>query len=325
MKRFIVKPVISIVIPNWNGEGVIGDCLESLRKQTFRDFEIIVVDNGSSDSSLDLIKGRYPEVKLISLSENKGFCTAVNTGIEHSQGEYIAILNNDTEVVTDWLEAFYRALQDHPEISFCASKMIYYDKRDKINTVGIKIKRNGDSSSIGAGQPDGPFFEKEGEVFGACAGAAIYRKRLFDDIGLFDESFFIYLDDVDLSFRAQLFGHRCLFVPGAIVYHKKGHTMKRYNKFEVFLNSRNNVYYLLKNWPKSLLLRNLHRIFLRRLELTVRYTIQRMHKGTAISFIKGKLSAYKDLSAILEKRRNIQSQRKVPDSYIASIMDKDFF
>lgn len=323
-----MKPVISIVIPNWNGEDVIGDCLESLRKQTFKDFEIIVVDNGSSDSSSNLIKGRYPEVKLISLSENKGFCTAVNTGIEHSQGELIAILNNDTEVVTSWLEVLYKALQDHSEISFCSSKMLYYDQRDKINNAGIKIKRNGDSSSIGAGQPDGPFFEKEKEVFGACAGAAIYRKRLFDDIGLFDESFFAYLDDVDLSYRAQLSGHRCLFVPGAIVYHKKGYSLKRHdspNELEVLLNSRNSVYCLLKNCPKSLFFRNLHRIFLRRLELAVRYTIQRVHKGTAIPFIKGKLFAYKNIGAILKKRKEILSQKKVPDSYIASIMDKDFF
>jgi GT2 family glycosyltransferase len=323
-----MNPVISIVVPNWNGEDVIGECLDSLRAQTFKDFEIIVVDNNSSDSSLDVIKSRYPEVKLISLPENKGFCTAVNTGIINSQGEYIAILNNDTEVVPSWLEVLYKAFRDHPEISFCSSKMLYYDKRDRINNAGIKIKRNGDSSSIGAGQPDGPFFEKEKEVFGACAGASIYRKRLFDDIGLFDESFFMYLDDVDLSFRAQLSGHRCLFIPKAIVYHKKGYSMQRHDKFsrlEVFLNSRNSVYCLLKNWPKSLLIKNMHRIFLRRLELVVRYTIQKMHKGTAIPFIKGKLVAYRNIGTILKQRRSVQSLKKVSDSYLASIMDKEFF
>ncbi|HUU50463.1 MAG TPA: glycosyltransferase family 2 protein [Nitrospinota bacterium] len=323
-----MNPVISVVIPNWNGEDVIGDCLESLRKQTFRNFEMIVVDNGSSDSSLDLIKTKYPEVKVISLSENKGFCIAVNTGIKYSQGEFIAILNNDTEVVTNWLEELYMAFENHPEISFCSSKMLYHEQRDKINTVGIKIKRNGDSSSIGTGQPDGPRFEKEGEVFGACAGAAVYRKRLFDDIGLFDESFFAYLDDVDLSYRAQLSGHRCLFVPKAIVYHKKGYSLKRHdspNELEVLLNSRNSVYCLLKNWPTNLILKNLHWILLRRLELAVRYTIQRIHKGTAIPFIKGKLDAYKNIGNIFKKRKEILSQKKVPDSYIASIMNKEFF
>lgn len=323
-----MNPVISVVIPNWNGEDVIGDCLRSLRNQTFEDFEIIVVDNGSKDSSLTLIKKEYPDVKVIPLLKNEGFCKAANTGITLSLGKFIALLNSDTEVAENWLEELYKAFHNHPEISFCSSKMLFFTHKNRINNAGIKIKRNGDSSSIGAGQVDDLRFQKEAEVFGACAGASIYRKELFDEVGLFDESFFMYLEDVDLSFRAQLAGHRCLFVPKAVVYHKKGYSMKKHekcNKLEAFLASRNSVYCLLKNWPRSLFFKNLFFIFFRRLELTFRYTIQRFHKGTAIPFIKGKFAAYKGLGHVLKKRKEVLSLQKVPDRYIASIMDKEFF
>lgn len=211
----------TVVIPNWNGRSYLSNCLDALREQDFSDFDVIVVDNGSTDGSVELIGDNYDWVRLIRFGENRGFVAAVNAGIESSTSEYVALLNNDTRPGPAWLGALVRALDQVPEASFAASKLLLAD-RDVIDAAGDRYSFwRGTGLSIGAGEaPSGR--SVRAWVFGACAAAAIYRRALFEDIGVFDEEFFLLHEDVDIDMRAQLAGHRCLYVPEAVVRHVGG-------------------------------------------------------------------------------------------------------
>jgi hypothetical protein len=249
----------SIVIPNWNGKHFLKTCLDSLSIQTFKDFEIVIVDNGSTDGSVGFLKENYPDVRVVRFPENRGFSVAVNEGIKASKGEYIALLNNDTEVDSKWLEELVNALDRYPEAGFCASKMLNYYRRNIVDTAGDGFSRYGLAFKRGGRKEDGQEYSREENLFGACAGAAIYRKKLFDEIGLFDEDFFAYLEDADLSFRAQLKGFRCLYVPTAVVYHMMGGTSggKGYSFKRMAGKVVNKLFVLIKNMPARLFFKNL--------------------------------------------------------------------
>jgi len=183
---------------------------------------VLVVDNGSSDDSVELIKQAFPWVRVIEHADNRGFPAAVNAGIRESRGEFIALLNNDTRAEPDWLERLVGAMKRWPDASFAACKMLRYEPPHCIDSAGDRFSLlAGAGSNLGAGQPREAHSEFAW-TFGACAGAALYRRALFDDIGLFDEDFFLVFEDVDFDLRAQVAGHRCLYVPDAVVYHKRG-------------------------------------------------------------------------------------------------------
>ena len=209
--KIIVK--ISVIIPNFNGQRFLKTCLDSLRKQSYQDFEVIVVDNGSTDGSIKYIAENYPEVRIIPLIKNFGFSRAVNEGIKVSRGKYIALLNNDTEADPEWLKELYYALERNPELGFCASRMINYYHRDILDGAGDCFPRSCRPFKRAIGN-EGYNITKL--VFGASAGAALYKKELFETVGYFDEDFFAYFEDVDLSLRAQLLGFKCLYVSTAI-------------------------------------------------------------------------------------------------------------
>ena len=209
----------SVVIPNWNGRHFLQTCLDSLLAQSYGDFEIIVVDNASSDGSQALIEGSYQQVKLINLPTNRGFTGACNIGMGTAAGEIIALLNNDTEVEASWTEEIMDAFRRHPEIGMVASKMLLFDRRDHFHTAGDCFGVNGSAGNRGAWEQDQGQYQNEEYVFGACGGSAAYRKSMLEEIGLFDDDFFFLLEDVDLSWRAQLAGYKVLYVPTAVVYH----------------------------------------------------------------------------------------------------------
>lgn len=214
-------PRVTVVIPNWNGARHLVECLNALAAQSYHDFDTLVVDNGSTDGSLDLLRERYPWVRILPLGENRGFPAAANAGIRASRSEYVVLLNNDTRADPDWLGNLVRAMDETPQAGFGASKMLRYDQPDLIDAAGDGFSlRSWAGTSLGAGEPASRYAQRAW-VFGACAGAAIYRRSLFDDIGLFDDDFFLSHEDVDLDLRAQIAGHRCLFVPEAVVYHKR--------------------------------------------------------------------------------------------------------
>ena len=243
----------SIIIPNWNGLTLLRECLGALERQSLKNFEIIVVDNGSTDDSVGWLKRNANSIKLIALNENRGFSTAVNQGIKASQAPYVVLLNNDTLARPEWLENLVRAMDKNPEASSGASRMLLYEPPHRIDSAGDGFSfRSGGGFNIGAGEPAESHLEPAW-VFGACAGAAIYRRQLFEDIGLFDEDFFLVFEDVDLSLRAQMAGHRCLYVPEAVVHHHRGASTTPSE--QVRLRSwRNHIWVAGKSLPPVLLI-----------------------------------------------------------------------
>ncbi len=210
-------PRLTVIIPTWNRVRLLERCLTSLAKQRVR-CPVLVVDNGSTDPTREMLETRFPGLEVLALEENQGFARAVNRGILHCNSDYVALLNNDTEVDPGWAEAGLAAFDGHPSYWFLASRMVDFRRRDLIDSAGDGYDRTGMPFKRGRGDPC-ELHRKSRPVLGASAGAAFYRRELFDRIGLFDETYYMYLEDVELSLRAQLTGHPCLYVPESVVYH----------------------------------------------------------------------------------------------------------
>ncbi len=261
-------PLVSVIIPNWNGAHLLPTCLDSIRTQTLQDFEVVVVDNASTDGSLQLLAERYPEVKVIALHKNLGFSDAVNVGIQAGAGEFVALLNNDTELDPRYLEELASVFRLPPSpglereqggqvrLGTCAPKMVYYDNPSIINSAGHACGPDGVVVDIGRGQPDGPQFSESREVLGPCAGAALYRREMLQQVGLFDPDFFLSFEDADLNWRAQWAGWRCRYIPTAVVRHREGASREIRSRRAVLLGLRNTIHIWIKDWPVSALLRH---------------------------------------------------------------------
>lgn len=312
-------PSHSIVIVNWNGRDLLAECLPSLRAQTLPG-EVVMVDNGSADGSVDFVRASFPEVVVEPLDRNHGFAVANNVGMRLARGEYVALLNNDTVVDPRWAAELARGLDEHADVGFCASKMLQYGQKDVIDTAGdeLGVAR---AYKRGTGQPDGPEFAEPRYVFGACAGAAMYRRRMLDDIGLFDESFVTNFEDVDLSFRAQLAGYRCLYVPTAVVHHKVAATKRRtgWSAQMAYRNSRNSKLMWLKNAPMGLLGKYALPILAQE-GRQLRRSVKKADWATVRSLLAADAEIVRLLPTILRKRRGIQRRRVVTPAYIESLM-----
>jgi GT2 family glycosyltransferase len=311
-----LPPRVTVVIPNWNGERFLSTCLGSLRKQSFEDYDVIVVDDNSTDGSVAFARRNFPEVRVLPLDENKGFSAAVNAGIRASRAEYVALLNNDTEVDPEWLRALVEAAKAHPEAGLFASKMVdFYDRR-VLDGAGDALRRSGLPLRLGHGEPDRGQYDETAFVFGACAGAALYRRNMLDDVGLFDEDFFANCEDGDLSFRAQLAGYRCLFVPGSVVYHLGSATFGKRSATSTRLGTRNSLCLLVKNLPAPLVPGFLPFVLagqLSRLIVTASTSTLKAH-------LEGLAGALRLLPLMLRKRREIQKRRQVPVEYIRVLL-----
>ncbi len=244
---------VTIIIPNYNGAHFLKPCLEKLKKQTFQDFETLVVDNGSEDGSLALLREFYPEVRVISLEKNQGFSRAVNAGLRVSRSPYVILLNNDTEPEPGYVEALVKSIGRSKRIFSVSPKMIQLHDRGLIDDAGDLYTIVGWAAQRGVGQPVEEY-DRPCRIFSACAGAAIYRRSVFEKIGCFDELHFAYLEDLDVGFRAKLSGYRNEYCPEAVVYHVgSGTSGSRYNSFKVRLAARNSVYLNYKNMPAAML------------------------------------------------------------------------
>ena len=237
----------TIIIPNYNGLSFMEPCFEALEKQTTKDFKILVVDNGSTDGSVEWLKER--EIPSIFLPENTGFSGAVNVGIRAADTPYVILLNNDTKVAPHYVEALERAMDRSEKIFSVSSKMIQMYHPDLMDDAGDMYSVLGWAFQRGVGRPE-KLYKKSCRVFTACAGAAIYRREVFETIGYFDEMHFAYLEDIDVGYRAKLYGYDNVFCPEAVVYHVgSGTSGSKYNSFKVKLAARNNVYLNYKNMP----------------------------------------------------------------------------
>ena len=244
----------TIIIPNYNGLSFMEPCFESLKEQTVRDFKVLVVDNGSTDGSVEWLKEH--RVPSIFLKENTGFSGAVNTGIRAADTPYVLLLNNDTRVEPGFVAAMERAMDQSPKIFSVSSRMIQMYHPELLDDAGDMYSILGWAYQRGVGRSS-ELYQKSCRVFSACAGAAIYRRAVFHEIGLFDELHFAYLEDIDVGWRAKLYGYDNIYCPDAAVYHVgSGTSGSRYNSFKVRLAARNCIYLNYKNMPGWQLLLN---------------------------------------------------------------------
>lgn len=245
---------VTIIIPNFNGLKFMEPCFAALERQTSEDFEILVVDNGSGDGSVEWLKEHG--IPSIYLETNTGFSGAVNVGIKAAVTPYVLLLNNDTEAEPEFVEELVKAIERSPEIFAVSSRMIQMYHKELMDDAGDMYTVLGWAYQRGVGQSAGRY-NREREVFSACAGASIYRREMFGEIGYFDEMHFAYLEDIDVSYRAKIYGYHIRYCPTAIVYHVgSGTSGSKYNPFKVKLAARNNLYLNYKNMPVLQLLFN---------------------------------------------------------------------
>ena len=250
-------PEVSVIIPNYNGMKYLPAMMESLEKQEYRDFETILVDNGSTDESVSWAKARNPKLKVLLMGENTGFAHAVNEGIRHSASPFVLLLNNDTEADPGFIGALISGIRRHNNAFSCASRMIRSQDRSQLDDAGDYYNALGWAYARGKGKAVDTYLKEE-KIFAACAGAAIYRRRLLEKTGLFDEEHFAYLEDIDLGYRARILGFENWYIPDALIYHVgSGTSGSRYNQFKTRYSSRNNVYLIYKNMPCWQILLNL--------------------------------------------------------------------
>lgn len=315
-------PVFSVIVLNWNGKHLLKECLDSVLDQRFRDFEVLVVDNGSTDDSAEYIRGEYGDrIRLVSVEKNLGYSGGNNVGIRRTRGRWAVFLNNDTWADPRWLEELNRAACRHPDVQMFACKVLNYFRRDEIDTVGHLLYPDGISRGRGRLEKDIGQYDAEEEVIFPSGCAAAYRMDLLDAIGGFDESFFAYCDDTELGLRARLFGAHCLLVPGAVVYHKYSATSGTYSEFKVYHVERNRLWVLLKYFPMRWILTSPFYTIIR---MTHHITAALRGRGAAGNFTKNSsarvlfltvLRAYRDalahLPSVLAERRKIRHLRKL--------------
>lgn len=308
---------VSVIIPNWNGLEHLNVCLTSLQKQEGVKFEVILVDNGSTDGSQSYIRDNFPEVKLIELNENRGFTGANIVGYANSKGDIVTLLNNDTEVERLWLATIVDAFQRYPEVGIVASKMLLFDRRDHFHTAGDFYRLDGIPGNRGVWQKDIGQYDREEYVFSACGGSAAYRRSMIDEIGFLDQSYYFSCEDTDLSWRAQLAGWKVLYVPEAVVYHKLQATGGSVTAS--YYDGRNFIFLILKNYPYSLLKRYWLPILRAQLKIT-RLALKSWRGRAARARLRGQIVGLLLGFKMVSKRRSIQTTRRVHDDYLTSVL-----
>ncbi len=280
----------TIIIPNYNGIEYLEACLTSLQKCKPYDFHIIVVDNGSTDGSTELVKEKFPKVQGIYLSENTGFAPAVNIGLEKTTTPYALLLNNDILVEPDFVKHMEQAIERHKNCFSVSAKMLQMHKPELLDGAGDLYCALGWAFSLGKGKTAEDHYTKPTQIFSSCGGAVIYRMDILEKIGFFDENHFAYLEDVDLGYRAKIHGFDNWYEPSAIVYHAgSAFSGSRYNDFKTRLASRNSVYLILKNMPLLQILINLPFLLLGFLTKIAFFT----KKGHGHTYCKGLLNGFK--------------------------------
>jgi GT2 family glycosyltransferase len=308
----------SVIIPSWNGVDLLPTCLDSLRLQTYRHFDIIVVDNASTDETVSLVKQGYPEAHVVTLETNRGFTGAVNVGIAQSKGQLVALVNQDVEAAPQWLEALAAASLAHPAAGSFASKIMLFDQRDRFHSAGDSYQRDGLPVNRGVWQRDAGQFDQQIDVFAACGGAAAYRRSMLDQIGALDERFFMYCEDVDLAWRHQLAGFRTVFVPDAVAFHRLsasggGITASYYT-------GRNTIYVIVKNVPGPLLRRYLPLMAASQQEVA-KEALASWRGEAARARLRGQISGLLTWPRMLSSRRAIQRTRRVSIAYLDSLLE----
>jgi GT2 family glycosyltransferase len=312
---------ISVIIVNWNGAAVLPRCLDSLRRQTYQNFELIIVDNGSTDRSWDGLEQTWPGLHLICLPENKGFAAANNIGVLKAGGEWIALLNIDAFPEPDWLEILVNATQQHPDFNFFSSTLIQAENPGFLDGTGDVYHISGLAWRRDYNQPITQLNMSVEEVFSPCAAAALYNRNAFLQVAGFDEDYFMYHEDVDLGFRMRLKKHKCLYVPDAVVYHLGSSSTSIKSDFSVYLGHRNLVWSFVQNMPGWLFWKYLPAHILANLVFLVYYSLH----GKAATIWRAKWHAILGLPRAIRKRRTIQKDCKISLEEISGVMEHGWF
>ena len=306
-------PLVSIVVVNWNARHLLEDCINSILNQSYNNLEITVVDNASSDKSVEFLEKKYSEISIKKNSKNYGFPKACNVGINCSSGKYILFLNPDVRLESEAIYELVKVAEKDKEIGICASKMLLLNNPKIINSTGLFLCRDGTTSQFGDGEEDDARYDKILEVFAVPGAAMFCRKKMIEEVGNFDEDFFLYYEDLDLSWRARLYGWKCVFVPTSRVYHLRNSTIKKYpeiHRIARYYHQRNRVLFLLKNLSFSSILQNLPSILKYDLLMVSKSIFHLLRYGSYPVEIKARLDVIKYLNKILNKRM-VQHKRTI--------------
>lgn len=315
------KQFVAMVIPNWNGADYISACLKSLENQSLKP-HIIVVDNGSHDESVNIIKTGFKNVELLEYPDNAGFAGGVNRGIRKAikdKYKYVVLFNNDAVADKNWLENLVSVAEAHEEVGIVTGKFIRMDKK-YIDSTGDFYTMWGMPFPRGRNQIDNSQYDTPEYVFGATGGASLYRTEMLEEIGLFDEDFFAYFEDIDISLRAQLAGWKVWYEPKAVAYHHVSATSSKLGNFSRYHSLKNFYLVWMKCLPWQLGVLYSPFIFLQSLRLLATSVI----KARSLIFFKSFAKVVQLLPSTIKKRRKIQSSRKVSVGYINSIISKKF-
>lgn len=312
--------VVSIIIPSHNGKHLLAMCLPTVMNLRRVLYEVIVVDNGSTDGTEEFLAEHYPSVKVVVTPEKLGFSKAVNLGISRATGDAIALLNNDTEVEPDWLRELVDVLRHRPEVGVCASRILKAEERHLLYSAGDGFTIAGFGYQRGSEEPEAIRFLKPEYVFAACAGAALYRREVFERIGTFDEDFYAFYEDLDLAFRAQMAGFRCMYVPAARVYHIGGATFGNRATRPLYYGYRNRLSLLAKNLPTKLLFWHLPSIIAFSVVSILMYTA----KGHGWTLLRAHFDGLRSLPMFIAKRSEVQAHWVEDPVYLEHVLDKNW-
>jgi len=328
-------PLVSIIIPNWNGKKYLRDCIASLKAQSHSNLEIIVVDNASADDSVEYLRNSYPDIKVIEHSQNLGFGAANNAGIRAACGEYLMMLNNDTRLEPECIEELVKSIDKDNKFGACASKILLEYEDNLLDVGGIAVCVDG--LSIGRGRLEsGDKFNEEEEVFFASDCACLYKKEMLEDIKLtnevYDEDFFAYADETDMGWRAQLAGWKCIYNPRAIVHHLHSASSGHYSSFKAFLVERNRIWVAVKGLPVPFLIwgafYTISRYFYQALGALTgkgaagRFTKEADKFELIKILIKANISAFLGLPKMLKKRREIMRKKRVSNRELYTLLKR---
>jgi GT2 family glycosyltransferase len=324
-------PLISTVILNWNGKEYLHPCLQSVKGQTYPNIEIILVDNASTDGSIEYIKDLLSDLRLIINYRNIGYGGGNNRGIEEARGRYIFVLNSDTEIEKRCVELLWECIETDQRIGVTTPKILLYDRRDVIDAAGLTIYPDGLSIGRGRLEPQEKYNQRE-EVFFGSGCASLFRKEMLEEIGLFDEDFFAYAEDTDLGWRARLARWKSYYVPEAVVYHHHSKKFGTYSPLKAFLVERNRIWVAWKNFPLPILylwpFYTLWRYFYQGIGALIQRGASGRFGQESSSFLlifilmKAYLSGLRGLPAILRKRKEVQTKKRMSNWEVFSLFKK---
>lgn len=313
-------PLVSVIIVTWNSKQHLPTCLDKLLAQTLRDFEVILVDNGSEDGTLDGLEEKYPSLrlKIERLDANHGFAAANNIGARLARGQWLALLNADAFPEPDWLEKLLLAAETHTEYSCFSSRQIQANNPEILDGAGDSYHVSGMAWRNKIGYPANSCALNTMEIFSPCAAAALYARKAFLEVGGFDEDFFSYYEDVDLGFRLRLQSHRTLYVPNAIVHHVGSATFGALSDFAFYHSHRNLVWTFIKNMPTGLFWMYLPAHIIANSIYTLYYSF----RGRGKVLWSSKWDAIRGLPKVIKKRKEIQGKRKAANADLLHIMKR---